>query len=206
MDTTTQLWSDRPEARALSEILHPGEEIRFVTKGTVYAPMQIHLGYWLIVVTDRRLISIRGRWAITRRVIEAPLSAILSVETRGFVFRHMTIATRLGRIRIANMRKQDATALARLLTPPPAAGAPRPQGAIAGGSVVPAGVSSAGSAAPSADPDATEFRVERLEGMVERLETELVRLQEQVDFVEELVRERAARSASAQPSTSRPSG
>ncbi|MFP4623282.1 MAG: hypothetical protein ACLFRX_03805 [Gemmatimonadota bacterium] len=76
-------WSDREEVHALPEILRPAEELVAVASGTVVRSGRLAESRWLVVLTDRRLLCIRGRAPVRRKVIDMPISAVRSVSATG---------------------------------------------------------------------------------------------------------------------------
>jgi hypothetical protein len=106
-----ELWSDREEARAIPELLRPDEGLVCVGSGTVLRSGRLAQSRWLVVLTDRRLLCIKGRAAATRRVIEMPTSAIRSVERKGLIRSTLTFDTGYGNLRISDMKKPIAIEL-----------------------------------------------------------------------------------------------
>lgn len=103
-----ELWSDREEARAIPDLLRPGEGVVCVGSGTVMRSGRLAQSRWLVVLTDRRVICIKGSVPATRRIIEMPVGAIRSVERKGIFRSTLTLDTGYGNLRLANMKKQVA--------------------------------------------------------------------------------------------------
>lgn len=103
-----ELWSDREEARAIPELLREGEGVVCVGSGTVLRSGRLAQSRWLVVLTDQRLLCIKGRAAATRRVIEMPVTAIRSVERKGLLKSTLTLDTGYGNLRISDMKKPIA--------------------------------------------------------------------------------------------------
>ena len=106
-----QLWSDRDEAQALPELLRPDEGVVCVGSGTVVRTGRLAQPRWLVVLTDRRLLCIKGRVAAARRVIDMPVSAIRSVQRKGLLRSTLTLDTGYGNLRLGGLRKNVAMEL-----------------------------------------------------------------------------------------------
>lgn len=106
-----ELWSDRDEIQALPEILRPAEGLVCVASGTVLRSGRLAKSNWLIALTDRRLLCIKGRVEATRKVIEMPISAIRSVDKSGMWRKTLTLDTGYGTLRITGMKSAQATEL-----------------------------------------------------------------------------------------------
>jgi hypothetical protein len=106
-----ELWSDRPEAAAIPELLRPGEGVVCVGSGTIVRTGRLSQPRWLVVLTDRRVLCIRGAVAATRRIIDMPVGAIRSVERKGIVRNTLTLDTGYGNLRIGGLRKPLAAEL-----------------------------------------------------------------------------------------------
>ena len=105
------LWSDRPEAAAIPELLRPGEGVVCVGSGTVLKSGRLAQSRWLVVLTDRRLLCIKGATAASRRVIDMPVSAIRSVSRKGMLKSTLTLDTGYGNLRLGDLKKPVATEL-----------------------------------------------------------------------------------------------
>lgn len=105
------LWSDRPEAAAIPELLRAGEGVVCVGSGTVLRSGRLAQSRWLVVLTDRRLLCIKGAVAATRRVIEMPVSAIRSFTRKGVLRTTLTLDTGYGNLRLSDLKKPFATEL-----------------------------------------------------------------------------------------------
>lgn len=110
------LWSDRPEAEAIPELLRPGEGVVCVGSGTVLRSGRLAHSRWLVVLTDRRLLCLRGAVAATRRMIDMPVGAIRSVQRKGLLRSTLTLDTGYGTLRISGLRKPVALELVEGLT------------------------------------------------------------------------------------------
>ena len=106
-----ELWSDREEAQALPELLRPDEGVVCVGSGTVVRSGRLAQPRWLIVLTDRRLLCIKGRVAAARRVIDMPVSAVRSVQRKGLLRSTLTLDTGYGNLRLSGLRKSLALEL-----------------------------------------------------------------------------------------------
>ncbi|MBW3554327.1 MAG: hypothetical protein KY466_12485 [Gemmatimonadetes bacterium] len=106
-----ELWSDRDEAQALPELLRPDEGVVCVASGTVVRSGRLAQPRWLIVLTDRRLLCIKGRVAAARRVIDMPVSAIRSVQRKGLLRSTLTLDTGYGNLRLSGLKKNLAAEL-----------------------------------------------------------------------------------------------
>lgn len=106
-----ELWSDRPEAAAIPELLRPGEGVVCVGSGTIVRTGRLSQPRWLVVLTDRRVLCIRGATAATRRIIDMPVGAIRSVERKGILRNAVTLDTGYGNLRIGGLRKPLAAEL-----------------------------------------------------------------------------------------------
>lgn len=103
-----ELWSDRKEAEAIPELLRPGEGVVCVGSGTVLRSGRLAQSRWLVVLTDRRLLCIKGAVAATRRVIEMPVSAIRSISRKGLFRRTLTLDTGYGNLRLGHLKNHFA--------------------------------------------------------------------------------------------------
>lgn len=111
-----ELWSDREEIHALPEILRPAEGLVAVGSGTVVRTGRLSQSRWLVVVTDRRLLCIKGRHAVTRKVIDMPIGAIKSVESSGLWRKVLVLETGYGTLRISGLRKNVAAEMVTGIT------------------------------------------------------------------------------------------
>ena len=103
-----ELWSDREEARAIPGLLRPGEGVVCVGSGTILRSGRLAQPRWLVVLTDRRVICIKGSVPATRRIIEMPVGAIRSVTRKGILRITLTLDTGYGNLRLGNMKKHVA--------------------------------------------------------------------------------------------------
>lgn len=111
-----ELWSAREEIQVLPEILRPAEGLVAVGSGTVVRTGRLSQPRWLVVVTDRRLLCIKGRHAVTRKVIDMPIGAIKSVESKGLWRKVLVLETGYGTLRISGVKKSVAAEMTRGLT------------------------------------------------------------------------------------------
>lgn len=111
-----ELWSDREEVHVLPEILRPAEGVVVVGSGTLLRSGRLAQPRWLVVVTDRRLLCIKGRQPVTRKVIEMPISAVRSVETKGLWRKMLVLETGYGTLRISGVKKAVAAEMVEGLT------------------------------------------------------------------------------------------
>lgn len=109
-------WSDREEVHALPDILRPTEALVAVGSGTVVRTGRLAQTRWLVVVTDRRLLCLKGREPATRKVIDMPISAIRSVDAGGVWRKTLVLDTGFGTLRISGVRKAVAEELVTGLT------------------------------------------------------------------------------------------
>lgn len=111
-----ELWSAREEIHVLPEILRPAEGLVVVGSGTVVRTGRLSQPRWLVVVTDRRLLCIKGRHSVTRKVIDMPIGAIKSVESKGLWRKVLVLETGYGTLRISGVKKAVAADMVRGLT------------------------------------------------------------------------------------------
>lgn len=182
-----ELWSDREEVHALPEILRPDEGLVAVSSGTVLRSGRLAHPRWLVVLTDRRLLCIKGRVAVTRKVIDMPISAIRSVDKKRFLRSTLVVETGYGTLRITGMKNASAAEITDGLAALKAAASR--EGAGRGAAIRRADIPGAGSAA-GADSE----RVMRLEEAVHRLRQDLSELQDQVALLKD-----AGRRSGQQP-------
>jgi len=180
---SAQRWLGRIELSVLQELLRPGEKVEQLASAKVLVTTQPSVRAWLIALTNTRLLCIKGGTLHARRVLDLPHQAIVSVSrVNRILSSEVIVATAHGRVRISLPRSQ-AVALA--------------EGLIARHSaqfVAPADLSLIG------DPRADEplpgprdrSRIDQLEETVDQLEQELSAVRQQVDFLEELLKGKAA--------------
>ena len=186
-----ELWSDREEIHAVPELLRPAEGLVAVGSGTVVRSGRLAQSKWLVVLTDRRLLCIKGRSAATRKVIDMPVSAIRGVETKGVFRKSLVLDTGYGALRIGGMKNTVTAEMVDGLTtlmgafsdePEPAAAIPRADLSKAG----------TGRGHTHEELDTLERDVDGLQGATKRLETTVEELTDRVAFLEELVRSNVA--------------
>lgn len=109
-------WKDHEEIHALPEIMRPAEELAAVAVGTVIRSGRLAQSRWLVVVSDRRLVCLKGADPASRRVIEMPISAIRSVEAGGLLQSTISLETGYGTLRISGMPRSAAGEVVSALT------------------------------------------------------------------------------------------
>lgn len=178
---------ERPELTTLEEMLHPGEAAELLVLGHVIEATRPAVRRWLIVVTDQRLLCIRGSQLPGRRIIDIPLTTIRRVsEKSGLLGSTLTVVTAQGQLRL-QMRRGTSAVVDDLLHSKLTGRPP---------TVVAASVASELSrpAERATRPAGAVDRTALLEEAVDRLETDMVRLQRQVEFLESLLDGRGRRS------------
>jgi hypothetical protein len=199
-----ELWSDRPEVKALPDLLAPNERITFIGGGVVAGRFTTR--EWLVALTDQRLLCVVGTNPITRQVVDVSLASVRTVDCRKGPLRSTVILeTGQGKIRIAGLKRSAASELFDALSEPlrarDRARRPNPltwaHTSAAGQDPSPNIADRTpfvGTSAPTvhhAPPVALDSRIERLEALTESLESEVAQLREQVAFLEELLKEKA---------------
>lgn len=179
------LWSDREEVHALPEILRPAEGLVAVGSGTVVKSARLAQSNWLVVLTDRRLLCIKGRAAVTRKVIDMPVSQVRAVETKGLLRKTLSLDTGYGTLRISGLKKGFAQKMVEGLTA--LMGAYAESGSEKPTAIRRADLSKAGAAGGHSHEELHE-----LEETVGKLEETVGTLTERVAFLEELVRSNVA--------------
>ncbi|MFO7892163.1 MAG: hypothetical protein R6U63_00395 [Longimicrobiales bacterium] len=179
------LWSDREEVHALPEILRPAEGLVAVGSGTVVKSARLAQSNWLVVLTDRRLLCIKGRAAVTRKVIDMPVSQVRGVEAKGLFRKTLSLDTGYGTLRISGLKKGFAQEMAEGLT--------ALMGAYAeGGGEKPTAIRKADLSKAGAAGGHSHEALHELEETVGKLEETVGALTERVAFLEELVRSNVA--------------
>jgi hypothetical protein len=162
------------DIRALNDLLLTDEEVLLVGSGYVVREGVLAIRRWIVAATNERLLCVR-RGVIAPRVITIPRKGILSVSaSRSLLGWQLVVSTGHGEVRIQAGR-DTCLGLQQVL----ATTVTMPERMSRLGSVQPDGVQLSQSA-----------RVEYLENALERLETEVARLQQQVDFLEDLMKRR----------------
>ncbi|HEX7120300.1 MAG TPA: hypothetical protein VF212_16020 [Longimicrobiales bacterium] len=204
-------WWEHREFRDLPHVLTPDERILGLVRGRLLGPRRLKVipsrpplvptRSWLFVATSQRLICLR-RERFGRKQSDLRPGQVTRVRHGNRIRTCLiTLDTAQGRYRI-RIPKRDALrflgALAPLVphpvAPPPGAGLPTPASpALAAVAAIPglAGLVSKVTMLTTPPEYASRDDIARLETTVERLETELARLQQQVDFLEDLLRKRA---------------
>ncbi len=192
-----ELWSDREEIRALPEILRPAEGLVAVGSGTVVKSARLAQSNWLVVLTDRRLLCIKGRAAVTRKVIDMPVSQIRGVEMSGIFRKTLSLDTGYGTLRISGLKKGFAQEMVEGLTA--LMGAYADDGSEKATAIRKADVSKAGARGHSHE------ELQEMEKGLDSMKQSVEDLTERVAFLEELVRSNVKRpeSSDAAPPESR---
>lgn len=200
-------WRDQRELRDLPAVLHPDERLLAIARGKL-ARTRLSRS-WLIVVTNMRLLCLRTTGRATWAQLEVPASHIARVALRVGPFRGRVLVVAGGyRYRLL-VPRADAYKLAAALSsiaPKDAGPGLRPARmvtrivdhmlALPAVALDPAAGPPAAPPAPPAvsAPDAatSEVRLQLLEEQVQQL-------QQQVDFLEQLLRQRHAAPAESSP-------
>ena len=186
-------WWDRRELRDLPGALNAGETIKAIAAGKLFRPRLLRRP-WLIVVTDARLLCIRSGTRMSRRQIELLAGEITRVWSGMGPFRSRVVVLAGGEKYRLLVRRADAfkllTAISSLVhaRPEPLQGAwPT---AVAGRVV--RHILALPTVALQPEPQKPEPPpAERVdEERLANLEDQVQRLQQQVDFLENLLRRR----------------
>ena len=195
-------WSDRGEAHVVPGILRPAEEIVAVGSGTVVRTGRLAQSKWLVVLTDRRLLCIKGRSEDSRKVIDMPVSQVREADAKGLIRKTLTLDTGYGALRISGMKKDVAEELVdglRTLMEGLEDGVPvRPGAHRDEPSSADPPAASTDEASGGAAPDPAARDLEALRRAVTDLTGTVTELTERVAFLEELVRSNVE---SAEPGT-----
>lgn len=167
-------WWDRAEMRDLPSILQSGERILGVVAGKITRSLRPSGRAWLFVLTDQRLLGLRGGERLGRRQLEIGVRQITSLAHRSGLFRTkltLTAAERRHRIRVTRGDSlKFIGALSAVINRGPAG---------VGAALVPAGMALV-----------QHGELERVQERVDLLEDEVERLRQQIDFMEDLLRRR----------------
>jgi hypothetical protein len=197
-------WWEEREFRELPHVLYAGERILAITTGKLLgrAPRLRPAARWLFLATDLRLLCLK-RERFARKQVDIVWGQISHVQqSSGIRSYKITIATpeRIYRLRIP---KADALRFAAALAPRvPAPFKPRLGPELEALSWIP-GITTIAALPPfdgiaskvamlSPPGYALKEDVERLEATIDRLHTDLERLQQQVTFLEDLLKRRSA--------------
>jgi hypothetical protein len=162
----------------LTRLLAPGEEPIVVARGYVVRSARPTFRKWLIVATTDRLLCIKGRIDRKSTMLEIPRGAIRDVSVgKAIAMTELTVTTGQGDVHM-QLPRDSAAAMRRALLPGDGGRMPLP--------ALPAEMRATAQIHQHADGTRTAY----LEIAVERLETEVARLQQQVDFLEELMRKK----------------
>jgi hypothetical protein len=181
-------WSDREEVHALPEILRPAEGLVAVGSGTVVKSARLAQSNWLVVLTDRRLLCLKGRAAVGRKVVDMPASQIRSVETSGLFRKTLSLETDFGTLRVGSLTKSFAKELVEGLTAVMGAFSDTPGGAGA----LPNAELATPDRSKAGPPGDSREAAHALEDAVGALEEKVEELTDRVAFLEELVRSNVA--------------
>jgi hypothetical protein len=102
--------ADRDEAAQVPELLEAGESIVAVGSGTVLHTGRLAKPRWLLVVTDRRLLCLKGKLG-NRKVIKIPVNAIRSAQIAGLIGKVLILETSTGSLRVSSIKKAVAESL-----------------------------------------------------------------------------------------------
>lgn len=195
-------WWDVRELRDLPAVLHEGERILAISRGRISRGRWLRR-VWLIVVTDERLVCLRSGQGTSWRQVELPASQITRAAIRVGPFKGRVLVVGGGQKLRLLVPRTDAHKLLSALSLLDTAANRQVTGfaptrvvrqvidymlALPAVALAPEGRASL-PAPPAVDP--------RLEGRVESLEEQVRVLQEQVDFLEKLLRERHGEEAAA---------
>ena len=198
-------WWDVRELRDLPAVLHEDERILALSRGKIARGRWLRR-LWLIVVTDERLVCLRSGQGTSWRQVELPASQITRAALRVGPFKGRVLVVGGGRKHRLLVPRSDAHKLLSALSLLNTAANRQVIGfaptrmvrqvidhmlALPAVALAPEGRASL-PPAPVADP--------RLEGRIESLEEQVRVLQDQVDFLEKLLRERHAGAEAAEAS------
>lgn len=205
-------WWEQREFRDLPYILHADERMRGISRGKLLGRRRPRLkpaSWWLIVVTDQRIICLKQERFARKQIDIAPGQVIRISQSSRLRSIQITIQTaqRTYRIRIP---KANAYAFGPAVAPfKPAVAPPQLHAALEPLSWLPgintvaalpglAGiVSKVSMLSPPDHP--TQSELQRMEASVERLQSDVERLQQQVEFLEDLLDRRADGTMIAPP-------
>jgi hypothetical protein len=190
-------WWNQREIRDLPAVLHADEQIAAIARGRV-ARIRLLRRSWLIVVTDDRLLCIRSGRTKGWRQIEVHAAQITRVSMRIGPLKGRVIVVADGQTYRLLVPRADAYKLHNALMQMGPTGAASVPGfaptrivrsmvdhVLALPAVALAPATTPVSQQPSIDANAVDQRFNRLE-------TEIQQLREQVEFLEQLLRERAS--------------
>jgi len=187
-------WWEQRELRDLPGVLDPGETIRAIAVGKLFRPRLLRRP-WLIVVTDQRLLCLRSGSRMSRRQIELHAGEIVRVWSGMGPFRSRVIVLAGGEKYRMLVRRGDAfkllSAISNLVHAAPEqlkTGGPT---AVAG-RVVRHILALPTVALQPEEPKKPELPpVQTIDSeRLQLLEEQVQRLQQQVDFLENLLRRR----------------
>jgi hypothetical protein len=190
-------WWDRRELRDLPAVLHEDEQIIAIARGKI-ARVRWLRRPWLIVVTQQRLLCLRSGSRTSWRQIEANASQITRVSLRVGLFRGRVLVAVAGHTYRLLVPRADAYKLQSALTRVSGPAKAKPPGfaptrmvhrvidhvlALPAVALSPEGTAALVLPAPVPDTSALDERVQALE-------QEVFQLSQQVDFLEQLLRQR----------------
>jgi hypothetical protein len=172
-------WWGHPEMRELPDILNSEEKIQAVVTGKLKTrlPRMPQLRSWLMVVTDTRLICVRGGERFGRRQLDIPLKHITTLAHKTWMLRaSVTIRTSSQRRHRIVIKQGDALKFIAALSSAVNRLSPAPfmRGALP---------------APGVEY-VLRADLEKVFDRIEMLEDEIDRMQKQVDFMEDLLKRR----------------
>lgn len=193
-------WWDVRELRDLPVVMHADERILTLARGKIGRPRWLHR-VWLIVVTDRRLLMLRSASRSGWRQLELSASQITRVTLRIGPLRGRVIVTGGGtRFRLLVERADGyrlLNALTNVAAPPKEAltgfGPTRVARRVID-HVLSLPAAAFGPDAVPALPPAPSVDLRAIDQRFQALEEEIERLREQVDFLEQLLRQRQTES------------
>jgi|SRR5687768_9822487 len=191
-------WWDRRELRDLPTALHADERILAISRGKVARPRWVRPS-WLIVVTDQRLLCLRSG-ARAWRQIEVPGGQITRVALRIGLFRGRVLVMTSGDKYGLLVPRADAYKLLAALS-----GLVKPGKEVVTGfgpTLIARRVIDHVLALPAVALDPTvqpepvpaPFNTSAIEERIQSLEEQIHQLKRQVDFLEELLRQRHSES------------
>ena len=205
-------WWDERELRDLPAVLDAGEAILAIARGKI-ARVRVLRRSWLIVVTDRRLLCIRSGSRGSWRQLEVSAAQIERVSLRVGLFRGRVLVAANGETYRLLVPRADAykleAALATLASPGRA-----PVHGFGPGRMVrrvmdhvlslPAAALDPGGPPTQSTPPAPTRDNAAYDSRLQLLEDEVQELRRQVDFLEQLLRQRHPVSLAASRSDDEP--
>ncbi len=188
-------WWERRELRDLPSALHADEQIRAIALGRL-----LRTGWlrdWLFVVTNQRLICLQTDKHMGRRQLDLHAGQLTDVSIRTRVLRAIVMVRAYGEAYRLRVRRSDAVklvaAISQLMQPrerPPVA---NPTPGVMVGRVIRHMLALPYAAVE--DANALPAKAAQLSpdvgARLQQLEDQMQRLQQQMDFIEELLQQRA---------------